>query len=203
MKKCIVLLFCVPGILMAAARETPDELNGPLLFQAVRENKRHEVEQYIKRYGVSVDVRDHKGSTPLMIAAQGGKLRIVDFLLKNDADPNAQDNSGQTPLLYAVQSGEYLIAKELLNKGANPNITTVDLETPLIKVARNGNQELCSLLILNGADTQALDRLGRTVWDILDRMGAPRKFVKEIMREAEKIMAYRNATASDSLEEID
>uniref|UniRef100_A0A914HII7 Ankyrin repeat domain-containing protein n=1 Tax=Globodera rostochiensis TaxID=31243 RepID=A0A914HII7_GLORO len=49
----------------------------------------------------SVNVRDIKGRTGLMIAAKHGKRAAVEFLIDNGADPTLHDNSGRTALDWA------------------------------------------------------------------------------------------------------
>jgi ankyrin repeat protein len=55
------------------------------------------VEMLLDR-GAEVNSRDERGSTPLMIAAMRGFPRIVDRLLRSDADPALTDQDGKTAL---------------------------------------------------------------------------------------------------------
>lgn len=50
--------------------------------------------------GVAVDVRGHKGRTPLMCAARGGSAEVARLLLARGADIALQDNGGKDALRY-------------------------------------------------------------------------------------------------------
>ena len=59
--------------------------------------------------------------TPLMRAAEHGRIREVKKLLASRADVNARDVVGQTALGFAASEGHLEIVKALLAAGANPN----------------------------------------------------------------------------------
>ncbi|KAF4774757.1 hypothetical protein HER10_EVM0003061 [Colletotrichum scovillei] len=77
--------------------------------------------------GLEIDCRDYEGRTPLMNAARGWDSRLVDFLLRRGADPNARDIKGQTPLseILSVDYYEYRLEavsatiRSLLDAGAD------------------------------------------------------------------------------------
>jgi len=48
--------------------------------------------------------------------------QVVNFLLKNGADPNVQDDRGQTPLHLAMPLGASSVVVALLNHGADEAI---------------------------------------------------------------------------------
>ena len=48
--------------------------------------------------GIHVDVTDHKGQTPLHIAAQEGNVEVVELLCKNQARLVLRDKDGNTPM---------------------------------------------------------------------------------------------------------
>ena len=56
--------------------------------------------------GLTVDVRLHRGSTPLMLATGMRNREVADFLLARGADPDAQDNRGSSPVALARKRGE-------------------------------------------------------------------------------------------------
>lgn len=63
-------------------------------------------------------VRFTKGRTPLHVAAQKGREKIVDILLQHGADCNARDSSDRTPLVYATIYGHKETVVRLLAHGA-------------------------------------------------------------------------------------
>jgi uncharacterized protein len=71
--------------------------------------------------GAKADIRDNKGETPLMIAAQLGFVEGAQTLMKFRANPNQANNSGETPLHRAVQQRDAAMVRFLMQNGANPN----------------------------------------------------------------------------------
>ncbi len=58
------------------------------------------VEQNIKKYGVNY--RDQFNLTPLLAAAENGSVKVVDFLLEQNADTDVVDNGGRNPFRIAI-----------------------------------------------------------------------------------------------------
>ena len=54
-----------------------------------------------------INAVNNNGTTPLHIAAQNGRVDVVDVLLQNRADTNAKQIDGATPLCTAVRSGHF------------------------------------------------------------------------------------------------
>lgn len=63
--------------------------------EAAPEAETTKVVQRLLDAGVSVDDRDNRGRTALMIAAEGGRAGIVDLLLAHGADPSLKDKDGK------------------------------------------------------------------------------------------------------------
>ncbi len=57
----------------------------------------------IKEYGLSCDVPDKKGNTPLHIAAENGAIEYIPTLLKHGADLNARNTKKETALHCAFE----------------------------------------------------------------------------------------------------
>lgn len=79
--------------------------------------------QYLLQHKADPNIRDAKGNTPLLLAAQAGREDLVDLLLTYNANINLANSSGQTPLIVAVNTRNEPIARKLLAKGADPDQT--------------------------------------------------------------------------------
>ncbi|KAJ6677382.1 ACYL-COA-BINDING DOMAIN-CONTAINING PROTEIN 2 [Salix viminalis] len=105
-------------------RHTQNKLNG-LFFRkmdAIHSFAREgEVNNLIKCIdgGVSVNLKDSEGRTPLHWAVDRGHLNIAEVLVGKNADINAKDNDGQTPLHYAAVCEREAIAEYLVKQNAD------------------------------------------------------------------------------------
>ncbi|MDO8683286.1 MAG: ankyrin repeat domain-containing protein [Armatimonadota bacterium] len=106
--------------------------------------------------GLSVDVKDNNGVTPLFQAVYWNRREIVELLLSKGADVNAKAKDGQAPL-FDADSVE--IAKMLLDKGADVNVGDTDGEKPLF-FARS--REIAQFLLDKGANLYAKDDYDNT-----------------------------------------
>jgi Ankyrin repeats (many copies) len=75
--------------------------------------------------GIDVNVKDHIGRTPLIIAAFAGDEALLDRLLaRPDLEVNAVDQDRQTALAWAALGGDPGVVKALLaDPRTNPGIT--------------------------------------------------------------------------------
>lgn len=133
--------------------------------------------------------RDDLGGTPLHEAAQALNLGAVRALLEAGADPDARDGLGETPLLRATKGDESLfevrlfglvetgesdldtsaleaVSGLLLGRGADPSAADRGGRTPLHSASALGLAGPCRLLVMAGADTDALDGSGRSIFDV-------------------------------------
>lgn len=60
---------------------------------------------YLIELGSKIDHPDDTDTTPLILAASGGRLEIVKFLISKDAKINQQTNQGHSALQYACSKG--------------------------------------------------------------------------------------------------
>ncbi|CAN0526549.1 unnamed protein product, partial [Scytosiphon promiscuus] len=62
-----------------------------------------------------------KGTNPLGLACDRGKLGMVQLLLRHGADVNSRDPEANSPLFKAIFRGHLCVVREGLAAGANPN----------------------------------------------------------------------------------
>ncbi|MGC0371681.1 MAG: hypothetical protein DGJ47_000380 [Rickettsiaceae bacterium] len=92
----------------------------------------------------NINETDCHGRTALFMACLRNDKSLVEFLLKEKADPNIAESSisgkfkgenwfnlKRSPLHLAAKDGDYAIVSLLLKHGANANALTIDYETPL------------------------------------------------------------------------
>lgn len=109
--------------------ESNNELKLDAIHISAREGERDNLLRYIGD-GVSVNLRDSEGRTPLHWAVDRGHLDVVELLISSNADVNAQDEDGQTPLHYAVVCEREAIAELLVKRNANQYLKDHDGSSP-------------------------------------------------------------------------
>ena len=125
--------------------------------------------------GASPNAALKMGEQPLMTAARGGVVEVVELLLEHGADVNARElERGQTALMWAVAQRQTAVARTLIAQGADLHVRSkvwYQLEntagntnpignfrmahggsTPLLFAARNGDSATTQVLIDGGAD---------------------------------------------------
>jgi ankyrin repeat protein len=110
-----------------------------------------------------IEAKDKSRSTPLHQAVASGAEHsdLVEVLIAHKADVNAADTNGLTPLHYATLADNGKVAELLLIHGAHPDIRDkVDGNTPLIIAAGKGYKDVVEVLLANGADVNAADKMG-------------------------------------------
>ncbi|CAL0319528.1 unnamed protein product [Lupinus luteus] len=80
--------------------------------------------------GVSVNLKDSEGRTPLHWAVDRGHFDVTELLVGRDGDVNAKDNDGQTPLHYAVMCEREAIAEYLVKHNADTRSKDNDGSSP-------------------------------------------------------------------------
>uniref|UniRef100_F7H6U2 NFKB inhibitor delta n=1 Tax=Callithrix jacchus TaxID=9483 RepID=F7H6U2_CALJA len=80
-----------------------------------------------------LDIREHKGKTPLLVAAAANQPLIVEDLLNLGAEPNTTDHQGRSVLHVAATYGLPGVLLAVLNSGVQVDLEARDFEglTPL------------------------------------------------------------------------
>ena len=102
--------------------------------------------------GAEVDSPGRKGRTPVMFAAMGGQVDMLDVLLAKGADAGlGAETSGNTALMLAANRGRLTVMQRLLGAGADVNVKAKDGWTALQAAEMIGDDEAVALLRDAGA----------------------------------------------------
>jgi uncharacterized protein len=101
--------------------DTRDRATGETAVHIVTRGRDTTWLNFLLGRGAKPDIRDNRGDSPLMIAAQLGFIEGAQTLIKFRANPNQANSSGETPLHRAVQLRDAAMVRFLLQNGANPN----------------------------------------------------------------------------------
>ncbi len=118
-----------------------------LLFRSIREGDLEQVEALLDR--VDVHVNDNVGWPPLVRAAEGGQLAIVNLLLQRGADPLQGTIGKRIPLHFAAEGGHVEVVELLLRQPAmDPNYRDYTGQTALFKAANTGHSAVVKHMLL-------------------------------------------------------
>ncbi|XP_031570101.1 uncharacterized protein LOC116304497 [Actinia tenebrosa] len=133
------------------------------LHHAVREPNMAGVAELLLQAGANVDAKDRRGMTPLHLIFDLDDEEMVKLLLGYGGSINEKDVNGTTVLSSAVLVGNESMV-ELLLADSRTEINLGDLNgiTALHLAAAYKRIVVCEMLIVNGADVNALDACNAT-----------------------------------------
>jgi hypothetical protein len=103
--------------------------------------------KYLLSAGAAADAEGHDMSSALNAAAIGGSAPVIEYLLKEGADPNRRGGtSGRPPLMDAAEMNRVDAVKALLRGGADPALQDGHGETALGIAVRLHHTEVVDLL---------------------------------------------------------
>ena len=147
-----IRLEVVRILLARGADQSKKNLEGQTLVSELAElPQQHSVDDYVGMVrvlleaGIATNDVDHARRSALHHAVRTGNRRLVEELLKFDADPRLQDYAHRTPLHYAVwQDIEF--SRLLLRHNADPQICDAGGYTPFHIAAQYGRVDVMELL---------------------------------------------------------
>ncbi|XP_011635023.1 ankyrin repeat domain-containing protein 16-like isoform X2 [Pogonomyrmex barbatus] len=122
---------CIKALLAAKANASFRNKDGwPSLFIACRTGDEESVNILLKHWPEGIHEWTNNGRTVLHIAALHGHERVIDLLVRANADVNAQDSSGSTPLREAAKHGNLDMRETNIATVISPQI---EILTPFIE----------------------------------------------------------------------
>jgi uncharacterized protein len=140
------------------------------LFVAVKDGSLKAAEALIAWPKTTVEWRNPKDESPLMIAALKGQTEIVRKLIARDAHVS---KPGWTPLHYAATGGHVQIIEILLEEHAFIDAESPNKTTPLMMAAKYGSPAAVKVLLEAGADPSARNELGMSALDFARQGNRP------------------------------
>ena len=132
---------------------SPQEGPGVALFDAAGRGDEDRVVAELRR-GASVNWRDARGWTPLLVASMRGHGPVVRRLLEAGADVDAPSHEGATPLMAAAVIGDLQIARILVDSGADLGRRNMEGATAAVKAEQYGHVTVASYLRTREAEAE-------------------------------------------------
>jgi len=111
----------------------------------------------------SLEIKDKNGNTLLHLAAFGGHLDIVKYLIEKGADLHATNKNNGTPLHAAASNGKLNVVEYLIEeKKVNLEVQDKDGNTSLSLAARGGHLDVVEYLVEKGANLSVTNKSGNT-----------------------------------------
>ncbi|MBF0366416.1 MAG: ankyrin repeat domain-containing protein [Oligoflexia bacterium] len=144
-------------------------MSAPIIINTITEAIEHEDIEWIRKYlrkGQEITKANDDGLSALHVAAQMGKINMMDLLLSCGHDPNHKAlGNKQTPLMLAALHGHQEAIDLLIRHKANPNIQDASGYTLLMYAIHTEQSEIiCKLLNMppQFIDIEIKDSGGRT-----------------------------------------
>jgi ankyrin repeat protein len=114
----IVELLSTPGSTLVNSRDITSGESGLHIAVARRDNL---WVRFLLQQKANPNIRDNKGVSPLVLAAQLGFVDGAETLVKAGAQVDIPNDSGETPLIAAVHKRDISMMRVLLKAGADPD----------------------------------------------------------------------------------
>jgi len=126
------------------------------ILDAAHEGKTEVVQKLLQLDPELLEVRNGRGSTPLIVAASKGHAETVKALLEAGADVDATNTFQNTPLHYAAWSGDKETFIILAKSGADLDAENSRESTIMQYACMGGNIDIVKILEKKGVDIMKL-----------------------------------------------
>lgn len=159
---------------VAAAKKKRDELHLDRLISACSKGDLDRARAIFTEYGIDVNIGDHDRRRPIHLAACGGHIDLIEFLIDHTADVNVEDSRGGTALSDALRHGEEKAAEFLWAAGGRVGSSS-KVGDLLSAAADKTDDEKLRLLCSFGTELNLCDHDGRTALHVAAAAGLVNK----------------------------
>ncbi|MCF6194816.1 MAG: ankyrin repeat domain-containing protein [Kangiellaceae bacterium] len=129
---------------------------GPIDSQLVNvsitsEKNAYKITKLLLERGLSANIKNGRGQTPLVIAAKCSNVKILSILAKRKIDLNETDTGGLTALMWASKQGCVKCVKVLLDHGVDVDLQSKTGNTALI-LSTSNQPDIVNLLLRSEPD---------------------------------------------------
>lgn len=119
---------------------------------------------YLEGLGISPNIVNNEGKTPLHNLARGNKdENTFNYFISKGVDVNQIDNDGNTALTIAANRNSLAIIELLAKQTKNINLTNKKGNSALSNAVANNSENVVAFLIKNNADVQVTDNSGNSL----------------------------------------
>jgi ankyrin repeat protein len=111
-----------------------------------KETDKSVIQQKLQDNQINLNIADHRGFTPLIVAAQENNVELIKSILQVDSNVNRVDAYGKTALHWAATNGNPEIVELLIKHGADVNTKDLSNQKALYYAKTKNTQEKIKLL---------------------------------------------------------
>jgi len=131
-------------------------------FNIIRNGNFDDFTKAIESENDLINIKDERGTTPLILASYNNRFDMVDFLLEKGVDVNQKDLSGNSALMGACFKGFIDTVKILIKHDVTIDSQNFTGSTALIYSAMFKHKAVYDLLLECGANPLIKDKKGNS-----------------------------------------
>ena len=170
-KKFSAFIFIFLFFQNSLAVDDSDIFVEAVLFTAVKKSNYEKVIEMIEK-GVTTNIHDSENMTPLAYALRNDDEKMLELLLRNDADVNEQILRKTSLLTFYIKSKKSKLLVRLLKADADINFQDSIGMTPMMHAIENINIDAIKLLLsidyIDQLDLEITDYSGKTMFDYVE-----------------------------------
>jgi len=144
-KRIFTFILLCAGFLLSAEYSGAQEI-----FEAIKGGDLAKVKAVVETDPRALISLNNSNQTPLIVALQGRKTEIAEYLIARGADVNSRDKAHSAPLSYAITGGSAHIAKMLIDRNADINTPAMWNLRPIALALEFGQKDIADMLLDKG-----------------------------------------------------